>query len=343
MSDNLPQIPQTHKLLLDEGPVLAQRSLVRALKLEPAIVIQQIHYLIYQKRERLRDYPEEISRDVHDGNIWIWNTYEQWQSKYFDYLSLRNIQRIFLTLEKQGLLLTGNYNASPLDKTKWYSVNYHHPLFKTLSSKTNKKDNSFCEKTGHHKVYCDDTKMTRSSCQIGDMDETNLAAYKTKKSISKITTTTPGKLSSKSILEEEKSKLEMCNTFPVPTTNDQIKDIIRDVISITYPNGERIRNINNLVHSMQKKLLKGNLDIPECWNDFQKKKQEKINISQTIQKNNDEIDFKKAKKDFSALPDIEQKKYLDVARRYAKFTGRISESEIQINAVHVWTHERAKK
>ena len=43
---------------------------------------------------------------------------------------------------------------------------------------------------------------------------------------------------------------------------------------IVYPNGEGIKNKRTLIHVMKKKLMNGRLEIPEGWQDLQKKKKE---------------------------------------------------------------------
>jgi hypothetical protein len=61
-------------------------------------------------------------------------------------------------------------------------------------------------------------------------------------------------------------------TFPIPTSADEINTIIRDVIAITYPHGDGIKNKNNLQYSIKKKLINGELNIPEGWTEFQKRR-----------------------------------------------------------------------
>lgn len=83
--------------------------------LNEAIVIQQVHYWLRHK--------QDAGQDFIDGHYWVFNTYEQWQEQ-FPFWSMRTLKRIFSSLEKSGLLLTGNYNHHGYDRTKWYSINY---------------------------------------------------------------------------------------------------------------------------------------------------------------------------------------------------------------------------
>ncbi len=79
--------------------------------LEQAVIIQQLHYWL-QKCGK-----------VIEGNIWIYNTFEDW-SRQFSYWSTSKIKRIFYSLEKEGFIISKKLNACKSDHTKWYSINY---------------------------------------------------------------------------------------------------------------------------------------------------------------------------------------------------------------------------
>ena len=56
------------------------------------------------------------------------------------------------------------------------------------------------------------------------------------------------------LLVKSSKEKNASETFPLPTSADEINTIIRDVIAITYPNGEGIKNKNNL-HVLNKKEI----------------------------------------------------------------------------------------
>lgn len=58
---------------------------------------------------------------VYDGRVWTYNSYKAF-SELFDYLSESQIKRAITKLQDAGVLVTGNYNKMPMDKTKWYSI-----------------------------------------------------------------------------------------------------------------------------------------------------------------------------------------------------------------------------
>jgi hypothetical protein len=321
------KLPQTGKLLLDEAPLVILPSLAAAVGLEAAVVLQQLHFLIRIKLERHREHPKESGRDIHDGRIWVWNSYQKWKENYFSFLSVRSLQRIFLNLERKGLIVAGNYNEHNLDKTKWYSVNYDHPLIKgittagiTESNKTIENNNSLVVNSDQRETVIDGAKLAHSTCQIGTIDSANLALSYTKnttKTSTKTTTTTEDELSLTEFSQKENIKVTASDAFPIPATAAEADEIIKKVLKIVYPNNAGIKNKSKLVHVMKKKLMNGRLEIPAGWQDLQKKKKETTDHDQESPKIAD-VRFQKAKEAFAGLPGNEQNKYLDAARKTAK-------------------------
>ena len=60
-------------------------------------------------------------KHMHDGRHWTYNSARAF-SELFPYLSADQIQRALKRLEEAGLLVTGCFNASPYDRTRWYST-----------------------------------------------------------------------------------------------------------------------------------------------------------------------------------------------------------------------------
>ncbi len=59
-------------------------------------------------------------RHLHDGRHWTYNSAKAF-SELFPYMSPDQIQRALKRLEEAGEIVTGCYNASPYDRTRWYS------------------------------------------------------------------------------------------------------------------------------------------------------------------------------------------------------------------------------
>ncbi|MBI0580693.1 conserved phage C-terminal domain-containing protein [Neobacillus cucumis] len=108
-------------LLLNESPMIVLPSLVKKIGLNEAIILQQIHYWIQK------------SSHVIEGKTWIYNTYQQWHQQ-FSFWSLSTIKRTIRSLEDQGLLLSGNWNRSKMDHTKWYTIDYERLATLELTS-----------------------------------------------------------------------------------------------------------------------------------------------------------------------------------------------------------------
>jgi uncharacterized phage protein (TIGR02220 family) len=101
------------KLLINKAPIMIIPSLAVKIGLNETIVLQQIQYWL------------QSSSHVIEGRKWIYNTYQDWQEQ-MPFWSKDTICRAIRSLEKQGLLLTGNWNKKKSDNTKWYSVNYQN-------------------------------------------------------------------------------------------------------------------------------------------------------------------------------------------------------------------------
>ena len=105
------------RLLYDERPLVVIPELAVVVGLNSAIVLQQIHYWV-----RIN---QRADKNFRDGYYWTYNSYEDWREQ-FPFWSISTIKRIFMELESDGLIVTGNYNRLPIDRTKWYRLNYEH-------------------------------------------------------------------------------------------------------------------------------------------------------------------------------------------------------------------------
>lgn len=80
---------------------------------QEAIVLYNLrHWVCYNKANRL---------NIHDGRVWTYNSARA-LAELFPYFSADMIRRYLDKLEASGVIVTGNYNHRPGDRTKWYSV-----------------------------------------------------------------------------------------------------------------------------------------------------------------------------------------------------------------------------
>ena len=92
------------KLLIPEAPLQVIPSLAKAIGLNEALFIQQLHYWSLKSK---------------DG--WVYNTYDQWQEQ-FTFWSSRTIQRTVRNLEEAGLIISRQDSA--FDRKKYYQIDY---------------------------------------------------------------------------------------------------------------------------------------------------------------------------------------------------------------------------
>ena len=60
-------------------------------------------------------------RNYVDGRYWTFNSAKAYHKLFF-YISPKKIQRALLALEDAGLIVSGEFNQSSYDRTKWYTL-----------------------------------------------------------------------------------------------------------------------------------------------------------------------------------------------------------------------------
>ena len=61
------------------------------------------------------------SADYHDGYYWVQSSLKAFK-KQFPYLGEKQIRNALNKLISEGLIIEGNYNESPFDRTLWYAL-----------------------------------------------------------------------------------------------------------------------------------------------------------------------------------------------------------------------------
>lgn len=105
----------TSKLLIQEAPLQVLPSLAKAIGLNEAIVLQQVHYWL------------ERSKHEYQGQSWFYKTDEDFHAE-FSFWSVNTFRRTVSRLKERGLLLVdhlhGELMGNKFNRTKWYTVNY---------------------------------------------------------------------------------------------------------------------------------------------------------------------------------------------------------------------------
>lgn len=78
-----------------------------------AILLQNFAFWIEKNRAN--------GKHCHDGLYWTYNSVRAFK-ELFPYMSAKSVRTAIKKLVDEGLLLTGNFNASAYDRTTWYAV-----------------------------------------------------------------------------------------------------------------------------------------------------------------------------------------------------------------------------
>lgn len=61
------------------------------------------------------------NKHFHDGRYWTYNSVKAFE-ELFPYLTYRNIRSAIEKLEKLNVIITGNFNQSSYDRTRWFAL-----------------------------------------------------------------------------------------------------------------------------------------------------------------------------------------------------------------------------
>lgn len=80
-----------------------------------ALIVRQIFFRCDLRTAKDRD------NKIRHGFAWCFDTYEEWQTNHFPWLSVSTVRRHFQWLEKEGWIISGQF--SNRNRRKWYRVN----------------------------------------------------------------------------------------------------------------------------------------------------------------------------------------------------------------------------
>lgn len=107
------------KYLINEYPLVFQPTLAKAVGINQAIFIQQLHFLIYNKIQN-----GDMST-FRDGYMWVFNSIPKWHEKYFWFWSEKTVERTIAKCEEKGFVISRkDLNFNPENNTKWYRLDY---------------------------------------------------------------------------------------------------------------------------------------------------------------------------------------------------------------------------
>ncbi len=107
------------KLIIEDRPIMFSPKLAKAVGVNKAIILQQIHYWAKEVNEKAEK--ESVYRENY---YWTKRTVKEWHEGELNFISERQLKRLFKSMEEEGLIVIDSFNAKRYDKTNWYRVNY---------------------------------------------------------------------------------------------------------------------------------------------------------------------------------------------------------------------------
>ena len=98
--------------LINDYPITFLPHLAKAIGVNEALVLQQLHYWLVNHAEMR-----------HDGKFWIYKTYEEWQEQDFFFWSVRTVKSIFKKLGDMGLIESQKLSSNRHNRVNYYTIN----------------------------------------------------------------------------------------------------------------------------------------------------------------------------------------------------------------------------
>ena len=102
-------------------------ELAQKLGVNEAILLQNIVFWLLKNKANGSNY--------YDGRYWTYNSHKAFK-ELFPFWTENQIRRILESLFEKGVILKGDYNSSPYDKTKWYALSDKYAYLIGLNSQS---------------------------------------------------------------------------------------------------------------------------------------------------------------------------------------------------------------
>lgn len=96
-------------------------EIAKILGLESAIILQNIQYWLSKNKANKKNF--------HEGKYWTYNSINAF-SELFPYMTKYKISKTLNDLEDAGVLISGVFNKSAYDRTKWYTLNENNDIIR---------------------------------------------------------------------------------------------------------------------------------------------------------------------------------------------------------------------
>lgn len=88
-------------------------TVAKSVGVESAVMLSNMFFWIEKNRAN--------DKNFYDGAYWTYNSMKAFE-EIFPYWTFNQIRRILTNLEKDGYIISGNYNKVAYDRTKWYTL-----------------------------------------------------------------------------------------------------------------------------------------------------------------------------------------------------------------------------
>ena len=173
-----------------------------------AILLKNIHFWIVKNRANEQHF--------YEGRYWTYNSAKAF-SELFPYLTERQVKYTIEKMKKDELILIGNFNENPYDKTSWYALTDKAlKLLGDTSEMPEKPENIDSTKLSNREdksVYIDSTKLSNRENEI-------VQSYIG-------TDSKPNSKHSKKEISKEKKENKKSNKF-IPPTVEEVKEYCKE-------------------------------------------------------------------------------------------------------------------
>ena len=160
-------------LLINEPPLQVLPSLAKAIGLNEAIMLQQVHYWLHHAKVK------------HDGRMWIYKTLDQWHEQDFSFWSLDTIKRTISNLRKMKLLLVEKLSSNSFNRVNHYTIDYealgrlelNNPQSRIAIDKGNMHQSTSAESTQHQGNMHQSDKSNMHQCLRDNKENTKENIY----------------------------------------------------------------------------------------------------------------------------------------------------------------------
>ena len=105
-------------------------GIAKVLGMNAAVIFNHIVYWLRINTSKGTEH------NIRDGKVWMYES-QQEISNFLEYLTIDDVKKAMVKLVDSGLLIKGNYNENPFDKTNWYTTADQSIIKKVLTKVPN--------------------------------------------------------------------------------------------------------------------------------------------------------------------------------------------------------------